>query len=382
MPSASKIGYDLYRVVEAEVRRKLETVSGNRDIRRHQRYPVIQKTDHGGSNGGGLPPQIGRRPPMSCGLCPGLLDRFASSSKISPSPSRQYAVRKSSAIAHPAEGRACKARGHFPAPRRQQIANEIETSAPFWREVGTPVEDGRAICFLSASGSGMSAGNLEICARQISLAPFAAPHARDRRGNRKRMETVVVEPHSSPMNISGGMGASRVTASAAASARLVRLRREAIAQRTIADLVVVLQKIDKGRWRQRADDFAARPPIAVRSTSRPDRQIRKTAMRAMCRRGRTRNRGNSPAFRQSAAHARHGDSHRSIARGYLPVRRIGYADRAGLRDCRRSRGQDGSMRSGGSSKFAHGAAEFVRGSKARPGSTMACTASSRRPSKR
>ena len=48
------------------------------------------------------------------------------------------------------------------------------------------------------------------------------------------------------MKSSGGIGASSVTVSAAAGG-IVRLRHQAIAERSIADLIVILQKVDECR---------------------------------------------------------------------------------------------------------------------------------------
>ena len=52
------------------------------------------------------------------------------------------------------------------------------------------------------------------------------------------------------MNSIGGIGASSVIASAASIAAGVRQRRQPVAERAVADLVVVLQEVDEGGRRQ------------------------------------------------------------------------------------------------------------------------------------
>src|SRR5262252_5636634 len=67
MASAERfeIGHQRGRLVEAEVRGKLETISRQRDGGRHHASPMLQNTDHAGSVAGGAPPQIAR-PDRKC----------------------------------------------------------------------------------------------------------------------------------------------------------------------------------------------------------------------------------------------------------------------------------------------------------------------------
>ena len=81
------------RLVEAEVRSELDTVSRERDGGRHHPSPMLQNTDHGGSLAGGSPPQIGRSGRKLWGSSAPSSARLASILSILPWTSAQFAVR-------------------------------------------------------------------------------------------------------------------------------------------------------------------------------------------------------------------------------------------------------------------------------------------------
>ena len=68
------------------------------------------------------------------------------------------------------------------------------------------------------------------------------------------------------MNSIGIAGASSVIASAASIARLAGMAFEPVAERAVADLVVVLQEIDKGGRGELAARLAAQLPAAMRGS--------------------------------------------------------------------------------------------------------------------
>ncbi len=69
------------------------------------------------------------------------------------------------------------------------------------------------------------------------------------------------------MNSIGIIGASSVIASAASISFGIRQAFEPVAERAVADLVVVLQEIDEGGGREFAARFAAQLPPAMRGGS-------------------------------------------------------------------------------------------------------------------
>src|SRR2546430_17146135 len=78
------------RLIEAELRRELETVGGERDGGWHQPAPMLQNTDHGGSTAGGPPPQIERRGRQGRGALAAACPKMATSLGRWPSCGRQY----------------------------------------------------------------------------------------------------------------------------------------------------------------------------------------------------------------------------------------------------------------------------------------------------
>src|SRR5262245_38772046 len=88
-----EIGHQRGRLVEAEVRGKLETISCQRDGGRHHASPTLQNTDHGGSVAGGAPPQIARSDRKCRGRSARSPDRLASRWSALPSASDQLELR-------------------------------------------------------------------------------------------------------------------------------------------------------------------------------------------------------------------------------------------------------------------------------------------------
>ena len=107
---------------------------------------------------------------------------------------------------------------------------------------------------------------------RIRVAGLRAPPRRAPARNRRRTRNGRRLAHSSPMNSNGICGDSSTIAMPACKAG----SGTAVASRTpngaIADLVVVLQKGDKGGRRQIARGFAARPRHRGTARARPDRQ--------------------------------------------------------------------------------------------------------------
>src|SRR5262249_727970 len=88
-----EIRHQLRRLVEAEIRSELETVSRERDGGRHHPSPMLQNTDQGGSFVGGSPAQIGRSGRKLWGSSAPSSARLASILSILPWASTQCAVR-------------------------------------------------------------------------------------------------------------------------------------------------------------------------------------------------------------------------------------------------------------------------------------------------
>ena len=125
------------------------------------------------------------------------------------------------------------------------------------------------------------------CVRPLRTASARPPWKSQKNGKG------TVEPHSSPMNSIGTIGASKVTASAASIASASARPSSRSPSGAIADLVVVLQEIDEGRRRQLAARLAARflPPMR-RGLALVDEAGRERARNIHARR--LRSRGNSP----------------------------------------------------------------------------------------
>ena len=122
----------------------------------------------------------------------------------------------------------------------------------------------------------------------------------------------VFEPHSSPMNSIGIVGANSSNGERGLDRPRVGNAFEPVAERAVADLVVVLQEIDEGG--RRACRSVRRACRREMPTVRPDRQSLTHSALAMSSAASADSRRNSLASRRSSARARHDDSRRSIAR--------------------------------------------------------------------
>ena len=150
-------------------------------------------------------------------------------------------------------------------------------------------------------------------------------------------------------------------------------RAQPLAEGAIADLVVVLNERDEGAGRKVGARAAARRP-AVRARSRPDRRSLRRAPGPGA--SSPRNRRNSRSFRASRRRAARGGGRRSTA----PCRGEACAGggRAAAARCSRSRAGDGSVRSKRDRRRAASSSTMS----GRLSSLIACTASSRSPSRR
>src|SRR5438876_10559590 len=81
------------RLIEAELRRELETVGGERDGGWHQPAPMLQNTDHGGSTAVSSPPQIERSGRQARGALESGSHKLATRLSVCTSGSRQSAVK-------------------------------------------------------------------------------------------------------------------------------------------------------------------------------------------------------------------------------------------------------------------------------------------------
>src|SRR5499433_249093 len=204
------------RSVEAEIRGELETVSRERDGGRHHPSPMLQNTDHGGSFVGGSPPQIGRSGRKLRGSSAPSSARLASILSILPWASTQFAVRIR--CSH------CAAPNFAPAScgtiSRRRVVRRSRTSASRLRPSNVVRASQSSTAerkVASSSGSGTSSpnsayGDLNSSRRPLRTASASAPGKSQKKGKGW------VDPHSSPMNKSGGIGASSVMASAAVRA--------------------------------------------------------------------------------------------------------------------------------------------------------------------
>src|SRR5205814_76845 len=87
-----QIGNDFCSFIEPELPGQLQPVGSDRDRVRHYLAPMLQKTDHGGSNRGMSPFQIARRGRKSFGRSALLFDRLATKRRWLLSRNSQFAV--------------------------------------------------------------------------------------------------------------------------------------------------------------------------------------------------------------------------------------------------------------------------------------------------
>src|SRR5262249_11870611 len=88
-----EIGRQRGRLVEPELRRKLETVRGERDGGRRHPAPMLQTADHGSSSAGSSPPQIDRSGRKARGGLASASDKLVSSRSVCPPASDQSDVK-------------------------------------------------------------------------------------------------------------------------------------------------------------------------------------------------------------------------------------------------------------------------------------------------
>ena len=281
-----EIGHERGGLVEAEVRRELQAIGRDRD-RRAASSPLrcSSNTDHGGKLARRLRrPRSAARPKAPRAVARLRPTDWRADASALPSPSRQCAV--STPCRRIAPCRTARLRRGAARSRVARTASRPRTSASRRRAAGArralPVEHGRAEGLLR-----QRIGHV-VAELRIGLGEFLAPAladgvARGRPENRRRTETARVAPHSSPMNSSGGIGREQRDGQRGLERGLVGQRRQPLAQRAVADLVVVLQEIDECRRRQSAGSArrAARRRGAARL--RPDRQSPSASARAMWR---------------------------------------------------------------------------------------------------
>ena len=210
MPSAFKIGDGGGRVVETEARGELQAIGRERERGGIIPLRCSRTRPRAASLLAGSPPQIGR-PDRNCtgrsapvARQVGQHDRATCRRPATSSPSAR-----------------CSSHRAVPKPRlarcgtisRRRIANSSRTSASrsaaLGRRARLPIEHGRAKCLLRKR-IGNVVAVLAIGLLEFLAAAFAHGFGQRLRENRKRTETARVEPHSSPMNSSGGIGASSV----------------------------------------------------------------------------------------------------------------------------------------------------------------------------
>ena len=215
------------------------------------RLPMLQNTDHGGSVAAGSPPQIGAPPCQSAGRAPTLVRQIGEQPQPRPSAMRPRGAQQRAAarVACGSNRDAGEQRHDLVAAHGQQIAHQSRGAGARARCALVPVEHGgRGTCARRADrGSRRRAAHRRSsnsARRPLRTASASAPLKVAEERERLRA------PHSSPMNISGGIGASSMTASAASHGGRIGKRVEALAERAVADLVVVLQEIDEGGGRQ------------------------------------------------------------------------------------------------------------------------------------
>ena len=298
-----------------------------------------QNTDHGTVTSPDAPPQIGL-PFVSGGLRRSRgLPTGCRQSSLAPSPMRQFAVSRPLSAASASPKAAPASRGTI---SRWRIASNSRTSASRFLAAGSSRESQSSTAdrkVAASSGSGTSSpyvakAQAYSLRRPLRTASASSPPKSQKNGNG------VFEPHSSPMNSIGIIGASKVIA----KRRLDRLRigdaLEPVAERAVADLVVVLQEIDEGGRRKAAARLAAQLAAAMRGGLALIDEARAERAGEVVAAAIADSRRSSPATRRSAAHARRDDNRRSTARGIC--RAAGLArDRAGSRGCRRFRAPDG-----------------------------------------
>ena len=289
-----EIGHDAGGVVEAELLAELQPIGGERDEPRRYRASIAAWTDHGGSRSGGAPPQTGS--PGRQRLWPRL--RFAAEvgqerqrfALVELPPRDQHrAVEFRRAWAGP---KMRQARDDEAFPRRQEPLHQIEPPG-----MGRPV-DRRPVERGAEHGLLRQWIGHVLAALLVRLGKLFSPPVADRVGKlalkiaeeRKRPPRApfVAHEHQRRRRREQRDGKRRL------QRRRRREHRQPLAQRAVADLVVVLQEIDEGRGRQRRTRLAAvlAPPVRRRLAligkpfgERPREMLRRVAIVAVIARG-------------------------------------------------------------------------------------------------
>ena len=252
-----QIGHHGSGGVEIEIRRQLQAVGRDRDRRGHFAYPMRQSTVHGGTLSPNSLPQI-RVPAAAPGAWLMVWsDRLASRRSVAPSPIRQSAVSKpSSAACAFAEGCAGQSGDDLLLADSQQVSHQRQPLSSRGRLAFIPVEH-RGVASSKPPARQGPHRHIPHRPRPIRRGGPCGRHRRDRRRSRRRTGRGRFEPHSSPMNSMGMRGAISRTCKRRLDRPRVGVAFEPVAQRAIADLVVVLQEVDEGGRRQMAARLAA-----------------------------------------------------------------------------------------------------------------------------
>ena len=217
-----QIRHDRGGVVEAEARRELQAIGRDRNRGRHHCAPMRPEHRPGREHRvRSAPPQIGRPVGATGGrLVAASSDRLAS--KMQPASRRRAASRAIEHVAVPARRAECCA-----GEARRDLA--CGGSSADSRTSVEPLRGPRGVSRASQSSTAernvalrqrdrecrrpaRHRPRLNSCRRPLRTASASSPWKSQKNGNG------CFDPHSSPMNRSGGIGASSVIASAAASA--------------------------------------------------------------------------------------------------------------------------------------------------------------------
>src|SRR5205807_3748939 len=168
---------------------------------------MLQNTDHGGSIAGGSPPQIGRNGRKLPGGLALRSDKLANNRSTWLSASDQSAVRTSSSSHRAVANFAPASRGTI---SRRRTVSSSRTSANRLRPLGVARASQSSTAVrkvASASGSGTSSPSSAYAVLNSSRRPLRTASASGPRKSQKKGNGWV-DPHSSPMNRSGGIGTS------------------------------------------------------------------------------------------------------------------------------------------------------------------------------
>src|SRR5205085_10795149 len=208
-----EIGNKRGGIVEAEGFRELQAIGRNRDCGRHHPPPMLQSTAQDDSPADATRPQMMRFNARSHGPGALLSERLASNASCR-SPANDQLAESTCPSMRAVRNAAADRCGTM---SRRRIARRSRTSARRLLPAGVSRSAQSRIAaenVSSDSGSGISLPNaayacLNSCRRPWRTASVSALWKSQKNGNGR------LDPHSSPMKRSGGIGASSVTASAA-----------------------------------------------------------------------------------------------------------------------------------------------------------------------